>query len=70
MVAAGQLEQLNPVYLLVTLDLSNAGGYSGSYRVSLDIANVTAEDAVTGNPVVVSAPADFAITPRTITVTP
>jgi len=68
MVAAGQVEQLNPVYLLVTLDLSNAGGYSGSYRVSLDIANVTAEDAVTGNPVVVSAPTDFAITPRTVTV--
>jgi hypothetical protein len=70
MVAAGQLEQLNPVYLLVTFDLSMAGNYSGNYRVSLDTANITAEDATTGAPVAASAPDDFVITPRSITVLP
>ena len=67
---AGQLEQLNPVYLLVTLDLSNAGGYSGTYRASLDIGSVLAEETDTGNAVVVSAPSNFVVTPRTITVLP
>ncbi len=67
---AGQLEQLYPVYLLVTFDMSSAGAYSGTYRVSLDIANITAEEAGTGSAVTVSAPTEFEIAPRSITVLP
>ena len=68
--AAGQLEQFNPVYLLVTFDLSNVGAYAGTYRVSLDVDDVEAEDADTGGPISVSTPTDFVITPRTVTVLP
>lgn len=66
---AGALEQLLPVSLLVTCDLSSASGYSGTFRVLLPSADVTGREAA-GVTVTATAPVGFVIASRTITVAP
>jgi hypothetical protein len=67
---AALLDQLDPVSLLVTVDLSGAAGYSGTYRLLLDVGNVAAQDADTGDPVAPSMPPELVIASRTLTVLP
>jgi hypothetical protein len=66
---AGTLEQLNPVQLLVTCDLASATGYTGTFRVLLAAATVSGSESG-GATVTATAPTDFVVAGRTITVTP
>jgi hypothetical protein len=68
--SAGALEQLIPVDLLVTCDLSAASGYSGTFRVLLRAADVRGQESGSGATITASAPADFVLASRTITVAP
>ncbi len=65
----GALEQLVPVQLLVTVDVSAATGYFGTFRVLLASATVTGRESG-GTTVTATAPSDFVIASRTVTVTP
>lgn len=67
---AGALEQLNPVNLLVTCDLSAAASYSGTFRVLLRASDVRGQESGSGAPITASAPTDFVLASRTITVAP
>jgi hypothetical protein len=67
--AAGALEQLSPVHLLVTADLSPASAYSGTLRVMLAAANFTGRESG-GTTVTAVAPTGFVMASRTLTVGP
>ncbi|MBP9592435.1 MAG: Ig-like domain-containing protein [Steroidobacteraceae bacterium] len=66
---AGSLEQLHPVTLLLTCDLSSASGYSGTFRILLAAAAVSGRESG-GATVTATAPTDFVIASRTLTVAP
>lgn len=66
---AGSLEQLVPVQLLVTADLSSAAGYSGTFRVLLAPAGISGNASGVGA-VTATAPPDFVMVSRTLTVSP
>lgn len=67
---AGALEQLIPVQLLVTCDLSSSAGYSGTLRVLLPATEARGEESDTGAPIQAVAPTGFVLASRTITVSP
>jgi hypothetical protein len=67
--SAGSLEQLLPVSLLVTCDVSAASGYSGTFRVLLESSNISGREPG-GTTITATAPTDFVMASRTITVTP
>jgi hypothetical protein len=66
---AGALEQLLPVHLLVTADLSPASAYTGTFRVLLASGSVSGRENG-GATVTATAPTDYVIASRTVTVTP
>lgn len=67
---ASSLEQFDAINVVVTCDLAPGTGYSGTLRVLLSAADVSAKDAVSGTPVGVSLPSGYTLAGRTLSVLP